>query len=108
MPTRSLQVAVAAAGSWPSTRDLAGAARAVALEDLDGGRLAGAVRAEQPEDLAALDLEDEPAHGLDRPIGLVQVDHLDGRGCHPARLSSGPRNFFAGRASFRNGPRFSW
>ena len=54
-------------------RDGAGVARAVALEHLDRRRLAGAVRAEQAEDLALLDLEVDPADGLDLPVGLVQV-----------------------------------
>ena len=41
------------AGSCPSTRDLAAVAAAVALEDLDRRGLAGAVRPEQREHLAA-------------------------------------------------------
>ena len=78
----------APAGSWPSTRTSPLGAAAVALEDLDGGRLAGAVGAEQAEDLAALDLEGEPAHGLDRAVGLAQVGDLDrGR----ARSGAGAR-----------------
>ena len=52
----------------PSRPDVAGTARAVALEDLDGRRLAGAVGAEQPEDLTGPDLEVDPAH-----------DHVVGR-----------------------------
>ena len=42
------------AGSCPSTRHLAAVAAAVALEDLDGRRLAGPVRPEQREHLAPL------------------------------------------------------
>ena len=58
---------------------LAGVAVAVALEDLDGRRLAGAVRAEQPEDLAFLDREVDPAHRLEVPVGLAQAADLDRR-----------------------------
>ena len=53
-----------AAGSTPSTSTVAGVALAVALEDLDRRRLAGAVRAEQAEHLARLDLEVDPAQRL--------------------------------------------
>ena len=83
-----LQVAVALRGVVAEHAHLARRARAVALEDLDGGRLAGAVRAEQAEHLAALDLERHAAHGLDRPVRLAQVAHLYGGGSHPARLAS--------------------
>jgi hypothetical protein len=46
------------------------------LEALDGGRLAGAVRTEQTEDLAAAHLERHAVDGDRRTVGLVQV--LDG------------------------------
>ena len=58
--------------------DVAGVALAVALEDLDRRRLAGAVRAEQAEDLAGRDLEVDPAHRLDAVVRLAQADHGDG------------------------------
>ena len=67
MPTRCWRCAVALGGVVAEHAHVAGGAVAVALEDLDGGRLAGPVRAEQAEDLAALDLERQPAHGLDGP-----------------------------------------
>jgi hypothetical protein len=51
----------------------------VALEDLDGGRLAGPVRAEQEEDLAARNLEADAAHRLGLAIGLAQIAYLDGQ-----------------------------
>src|SRR5690606_9871231 len=60
---------------------LAGAAVAVALEDLDGGGLAGAIRAEQGEGLSAADVEVEAAHGLDLPVALAQPPHLDDSLC---------------------------
>src|SRR5439155_16938357 len=46
---------------------------AVALEDLDRRRLAGAVRAEQAEDLALLDLEADPAQRLLAAVPLAQI-----------------------------------
>ena len=53
-------------------------ALAVALEDLDGRRLAGAVRAEQPEDLALRDLEADSAQRLELVVGLAEI--VDGHG----------------------------
>ena len=44
---------------------LAGVGAAVALEDLDRGRLAGAVGAEEAEDLAAVDGEVDALEGFD-------------------------------------------
>src|SRR5436190_4910149 len=58
--------------------DLPGAARAIALEDLDGRRLARAVGPEQAEDLAALDAEVDAADGLEVPVGLPQAANFDG------------------------------
>ena len=58
---------------------LAAVALAVALEDLDRRRLAGAVRAEEPEDLARLDREVDPAHRLEVPVRLPQAADLDCR-----------------------------
>ena len=65
-------------------RHLAAVARAVALEDLDGGGLAGAVGPEQPEHLAAAHLDVDPAHGLVLAVALAQVAHLD-RGARRSR-----------------------
>ena len=58
---------------------LAAVARAVALEDLDRRRLAGAVRAEQAEDLALPDLEADAAQGLLLAVRLAQVADGDRR-----------------------------
>jgi hypothetical protein len=49
----------------------------VALEDLDGRRLARAVRAEQPEDLAVLDREVDPAERLVIAVGLREAADRD-------------------------------
>ena len=59
--------------------DLPGTAHAVALEDLDRGRLAGAVRAEQAEHLAALHGEIDSADGLELAVGLAQSGDRDGQ-----------------------------
>ena len=61
MPTRERSCAERFPGSCPSTRHRPAVARAVALEHLDGGRLAGAVGPQQAEDLAARDREVDPA-----------------------------------------------
>jgi hypothetical protein len=58
-------------------------ARPVALEDLDGGGLAGAIRAQEGEDLARADLEIDPPHRLQAVVGLAQAldaDHGFGHG----------------------------
>ena len=62
-----------------------GRARPVALEDLDRGRLPGAVGPEQAEDLADGDLEVEAPDGLVLAVGLAQVADEDGR-CGSAHL----------------------
>ena len=57
IPIRSRHDCGACAGSVPSTLTLPALGSAEALEDLDGRGLAGAVGAEEGEDLAAADLE---------------------------------------------------
>jgi len=52
-------------------RDRARVAMPVALENFDGGGLAGAVRTQEPEDLTLLDAEADSADGLDGAIGLA-------------------------------------
>ena len=52
----------------PSTLTVAAVTAPEALEDLDGGRLAGAVGAEQREDLALVDLEVDAGDGRDASI----------------------------------------
>ena len=76
-PDARAQRSRALAGIEAEHGDLAGAAVAVALEDLDGRRLAGAVGTEQPEDLAALHGEVDPADGLEVAVGLSQTVDLD-------------------------------
>ena len=63
-------------------------ARPVALEDLDGCRLAGSVRAEHAEDLADRDLEADAAERLDAAVGLAEVGD-DDRGRHGAETIFG-------------------
>ena len=66
MPTRSRSAARRARRVVAEHGDDPARARPVALEDLDRRRLARAVGAEQPEDLAAGDLEVDAAHRLVR------------------------------------------
>jgi hypothetical protein len=74
----------------PEDGDLAGVAVAVALEDLDGGRLPGPVRAEQGEDLAVRDVEVEPVDGGHPGVGLAQSADADGGGCRCGHGSTMP------------------
>src|SRR5207245_6989776 len=58
------------------------------LEDLDGGRLARAVRAEEGEHLAAGHVKVDPVDGRDGAIWLDEpaaLDHLLVHGQHPRR-----------------------
>ena len=57
----------------PEHFDVALVWRQQSLEDLDGRRLAGAVRTQQPEALAALDGQREPVDGDDVSIALANV-----------------------------------
>jgi uncharacterized protein (DUF2141 family) len=59
--------------------DLAGGARAEALEDLDRRRLARAVRPEEGEDLAALHLEVDPGDRVQVAVALLQPANGDDR-----------------------------
>ena len=55
-------------------------------EDLDGRRLAGAVRPEEPEDLAGADGEPDPAHRLHLTVRLGEILDLDDRGHADVRI----------------------
>jgi hypothetical protein len=57
--------------------DVAVTAAPVALEDLGRGRLAGAVGAEQAEDLALADLEAHVGDGDVVPVALAEVLDVD-------------------------------
>jgi hypothetical protein len=61
----------------PEHRHLAVAARAIPLEDLHCRRLARAVRPQQPEHLASLHGDVDPAHSLILAVALAQVAYLD-------------------------------
>ena len=65
-------------------RHLAGGTGAVALEDLDRGGLARAVRAEQPEDLALADFEIDPLHRLVRSVAFPETADRDDGVTHAA------------------------
>ena len=60
----------------------AGRATPVALEDLDGGRLARAVRAEQRERLTDADVEGDPLDGGLAAVALDEFFDVDGGGVH--------------------------
>jgi hypothetical protein len=71
--------------------DLAAIPFAVALEDLDGGGLAGAIGAEQGEDLAGPDVEVDPVDRLDVAVPLGQAaDPHRGRCAHAVLYSATP------------------
>ena len=79
--------------------DLAGIRRVEALQDLDGGGLAGAVRTEQPEALAGADLEIEAVDGDHVAVALDQPDAAEcdrrvrgGPRCDPNRAGGGSRD----------------
>ena len=61
MPSRWRSSRSSSAPAAAEHLDLARVRRGEPLADLDRGRLAGAVRAEQPEALAGADLEVEPS-----------------------------------------------
>ena len=63
--------------SSPKTVDRPGVRFAKALEDLDGRGLAGPVRTEHAEDLAAPDLEADSVDGLHVAVALLQVGDAD-------------------------------
>ena len=67
------------ATSLPSTLSVALVVRVQPRDDLDQGRLAGAVVAEDAGDLARPDLEVDAAQGPDGAVGLADVHHLDER-----------------------------
>ena len=62
---------------------------AVPLEDLHGGRLPGAVRAEQRDELATGYREVEAVEDLERPITFLEPAHFDREG-HAARVHAVP------------------
>jgi hypothetical protein len=66
-------------GVCAEDRDLPAAPLAVALQDLDRRGLAGAVRTQEAENLARMNLEVEAAQDLDGAIALAQPLHRDCR-----------------------------
>src|SRR5262249_5386327 len=74
---------IVTAPSFAEYFHLTGSRRQQPFENLDGRRLAGAVRAEQAETLRGLNLQVEPVHGIDDAFAtavlFVQVTTEDGR-----------------------------
>src|SRR5579872_6241289 len=63
--------------------NLAGRWRQQAFEDFDGGRLARAIGAEQPEAFAFVDLQIQTTNGFNLAlIGFLQVAAADSKGHH--------------------------
>ena len=83
MPIRALKLAAAALRVLAEHAHVSAVPPPVALEDLDRGRLAGAVGAEEREDLAGLDGEGEPVQDLALPVGLAEA--RDGDCAHGGR-----------------------
>ena len=69
-------------GIVPEDADDAARPRPVSLQDLDRRGLACPVRAEEPEDLAARDLEVDATDRLVGAVRLVKISHEDRRGVH--------------------------
>ena len=88
---RSRQRALAQRGVVAEHADLAGVRAAVALEDLEQGGLAGAVGAEQGEQLAAADVEVDAVERQDGAVGLAHARRADRRrrGGRPRARSGG-------------------
>src|ERR1019366_4558297 len=72
--------------------DIASVTAPVSLEDLDGGGLAGSVRAEQREHLAFPNRQVNPADGLRAGVGLDQPPDIDRQDAFRVRL----RNWASG------------
>ena len=98
---RSRQLLVGEAGSTPRTLTSPALRVAVALEDLDRGRLPGAVRPEEGEDLARGDLEVDSLHSLEVAVGLAQAPDADHGVGHArdARTSRYARSRLGGRSN---------
>ena len=78
--------ALAPTGIEPEDAQLAGVGAAVAFEDLDERGLAGAVRAEHREHLAAADGEVEAVERLHAAVGLAHAAHARWRAPRRPRL----------------------
>ena len=74
-----LHGALAAGRVEAEHRDVAAVARAIALQDLDGRRLPGAVGTEQREDLALVDGQVDAGDRLQLAVRLAQPADHDGR-----------------------------
>ena len=82
MPSRWRSTAASERPAQAEHLDLARVGLGQALADLDGRRLAGAVRAEQAEALAGLDVEVDPVDGHDVLVGLAKAADAQGGAGH--------------------------
>src|SRR4029078_3432864 len=95
-------------GAWrvePEHRDRARVGRSQAGDRFDGGGLAGAVRAEDGEDLALLDVEGDAVDGDAAVVGLddvVDFDDVHGPSIVPGRpVARRPGGQFSRRVRWR-------
>jgi hypothetical protein len=77
VPEHRLDVAPLADDVAPADADRAAAGAALPDEHADGGRFAGPVRPEQPEQLAAADVEVEPVDGGEAAVPHPQPGDAD-------------------------------
>ena len=91
-PIRSRSRSGSRRTSTPATRARALVGLEERRQDPDGGRLAGAVRAEEPEDGPGRDVQVDAAERLDVPVALAEPPCLDGGlGRHARDASEGAR-----------------
>ena len=86
-------------GIEPEDADRPAVGLAQAGDRLDGRRLAGAVRAEDAEDLALLDGERHAVDGRVRAVVLGELGDFDD--VHASSIAAGPSNHIGGAAGFR-------
>ena len=99
MPIRSVEGLLVSRRVVTEHLRATGGRRAEAFEDLHGGGLARAVRSEQGEDLAPVDVQVDAFDRLDVPVGLVQALDFDHPIAHGVRLGSEGRGRQARRAA---------
>ena len=99
-PDALAQLATAAAGVEPEHLGVTAVTRPVALEDLDRRRLPGAVRPEQRDDLARLDLEGDTSQRVASAIALDQTFDANARLHDGSGYAHAPFRAFADRLTY--------
>ena len=80
MPARAIASGERPRTDWPDEAHIAGRRRHDAHDRVQGRRLAGPVRPDQADELAAADLQAEAANGRDRPVQDIQTLELEDSG----------------------------